>query len=324
MTDQIQRFLFERTNVRGEIVTLERAFGEVLERHEYPPAVNRLLGELLAAVALLTDTVKLDGTLSIEVRGQGALSLLMAESNPGGELRAIARLAEEAAIPEGRAGFRELVGEGQIMITLDPTDGQRYQGIVALEHDSLSACLAAYFAQSEQLPTRFALSLGQSREPGGTDHWRAGGVMLQQLPKASPYVAGGGSGEGGLLKPGDIVEGEDAENWNRANHLLDTVEDLELIGPSVAPTDLLVRLFHEEAPRVYAMQPVRFGCTCSEDRVRNSLSIYSAKDIETMTTEEGIVTADCQFCGAHYRLDPTTLGFGATDSGNDEGKGDGA
>jgi molecular chaperone Hsp33 len=144
-------------------------------------------------------------------------------------------------------------------------------------------------------------------------------VLLQHLPKASPFATGGGSGEEGLLQARDIVDGDDAENWNRANMLLDTVEDLELIGPSVAPTDLLVRLFHEEAPRVFDLQPVRFGCTCSEERVRNSLSIYSARDIEKMTTEDGIVTADCQFCGAHYRLDPATLGFDAP-----KGPGDGA
>ena len=107
----------------------------------------------------------------------------------------------------------------------------------------------------------------------------------------------------------DIVDEDDEENWDRVNMLLDTVDDLELIGPSVAPTDLLVRLFHEEMPRVFDLQAVRFGCTCSEERVRNSLSIYSAKDIARMTTDEGIVTADCQFCGAHYRLDPKTLGF---------------
>jgi molecular chaperone Hsp33 len=107
------------------------------------------------------------------------------------------------------------------------------------------------------------------------------------------------------------VDGDDAENWNRANILLDSAEELEMIGPSVSPTDLLFRLFHEEDVRVYDAQPVKFGCTCSEERVRSSLSIYSRKDIATMTTEEGRVTADCQFCGAHYDLDPATLGFEA-------------
>ena len=109
----------------------------------------------------------------------------------------------------------------------------------------------------------------------------------------------------------DLVHGDEAEQWSRVNILLDTVEDLELIGPSVPPTDLLLRLFHEEGPRVFDPQAVRFGCSCSEDKVRQSLSIYSSRDIEKMTTEEGRVTADCQFCGAHYDLDPETVGFEA-------------
>ncbi|MFW6345004.1 MAG: Hsp33 family molecular chaperone HslO, partial [Halomonas sp.] len=229
MTDQIQRFLFDNTNVRGELVTLEQAYAEVLDRHDYPPAVNRLLGELVAAVALLTDTVKLDGTLSLEVRGSGALSLLMAESNPGGELRAIARLAEGAE-PPADAGFRELLGDSQIMITLDPREGHRYQGIVALDQESLAACVAAYFAQSEQLPTRLWLA---------ADGRRAGGLLLQRMPGESHH--------------------HDLDAWERTVHLADTVKDEELTG--LAPDALLHRLYHEETVRVFPPKPLRFGCT---------------------------------------------------------------
>ena len=135
--------------------------------------------------------------------------------------------------------------------------------------------------------------------------------MLQQMPEASPELQSGGSGEDGLLVADDVLDEDGREAWNRVNIFLDTADDIELIGPSVQPTDLLVRLFHEEAPRVFDAQPVEFGCTCSPDRVRESLSIYSAKDIGHMTTDEGIVTADCQFCGAHYEFDPDTLGFEA-------------
>lgn len=136
--------------------------------------------------------------------------------------------------------------------------------------------------------------------------------MLQTLP-AQPAASGeGGSGEGGLIEAADILQGAESEDWNRANLLLDTVEVLELIGPSVGPTDLLLRLFHEETPRVFEPQRVEFGCSCDASRVRGTLSIYSAKDIASMTTPEGIVTADCQFCGAHYEFDPASLGFEAT------------
>ncbi|PRY72696.1 Hsp33 family molecular chaperone HslO [Halomonas ventosae] len=271
MTDQIQRFLFDKTNVRGEIVTLERAYGEVLERHDYPPAVNHLLGELLAAVALLTDTVKLDGTLSIEVRGQGALTLLMAESNPGGELRAIARLAEDAAIPGDDAAFRELVGEGQIMITLDPTDGQRYQGVVALEHDSLAGCLAAYFAQSEQLPTRLWLA---------ADGRRAGGLLLQRMPDAS--------------------QNQDVDAWERTVHLADTVKEEELLG--LEPLEVLRRLYHEETVRVFDPKALRFGCTCSRERIASALMTLGAQELREVLAEQGAIDTQCHFCHSRYHF----------------------
>ncbi len=213
---------------------------------------------------------------------------------------------------DGRAPFQQ-IGEGYFAILIDQGAGSvPYQGITPLASGSLSACAQTYFAQSEQLPTRFALALGQSKLAGDRQRWRAGGVMLQTLPGQPMQGDEGGSGEDGLIEAADILQGAESENWNRANHLLDTVESLELIGPTVAPTDLLVRLFHEEAPRVFDPQRVEFGCSCSAERVRGTLSIYSAKDIGHMTTDQGRVTADCQFCGAHYDFDPRSLGFEAT------------
>ncbi|MDY7115594.1 Hsp33 family molecular chaperone HslO [Halomonas sp. SSL-5] len=269
MTDQIQRFLFDNTNVRGELVTLEQAYAEVLDRHAYPPAVNHLLGELLAAVALLTDTVKLDGTLSIEVRGNGALALLMAESNPGGELRAIARMAEDAAIPGEDAGFRELVGEGQIMITLDPREGHRYQGIVALDRDSLADCLADYFAQSEQLPTRLWLA---------ADGQRAGGLLLQRMP--------------------DESQNQDLDAWERCVHLAATVKQEELLG--LAPDELLHRLYHEETVRVFPPKALRFGCTCSRERIADALVTLGAEELRDVLAEQGGIETQCHFCHTRY------------------------
>ena len=135
--------------------------------------------------------------------------------------------------------------------------------------------------------------------------------MLQAMPKAERVAEIGEAVKPELMKAADYLFDDERENWSRANILLDSVEEHEMIGPEVQPTDLLVRLFHEEGPRVFDAQPVAFGCTCSEDRVRNSLSMYSAKDIAHMTTEAGLVTADCQFCGAHYELDADTVGFDA-------------
>ncbi|MGS2744240.1 Hsp33 family molecular chaperone HslO [Halomonas sp. LS-001] len=269
MSDQIQRFLFDQTNVRGEIVTLDQAYQEVLDRHAYPDAVNALLGELLAAVALLTDTVKLDGTLSIEVRGQGVLSLLMAESNPGGELRAIARVAEDAALPEESASFRELVGDGQIVITLDPKDGNRYQGIVALDHDELAGCLEAYFSQSEQLPTRLWLA---------ADGKRAGGLLLQRLPNES--------------------QNQDVDAWERSIHLAATIKREELLG--LEQRDVLYRLYHEETVRVFDPKALRFGCTCSRERMAGSLMTLGADELRHILAEQGSIDTQCHFCHSEY------------------------
>jgi molecular chaperone Hsp33 len=264
--------------------------------------------------ALIGQTIKLRWKLSLQVQSKGAVRMIATDyygpEKEGEPARIRAYASYDADRLTDDAPF-EQVGEGYFAIMIDQGQGMTpYQGITPLAGGSLAACAEAYFAQSEQLPTRFSLSFGKSSGPDEPEHWRAGGIMLQHMPKGSPLAASG-EGSGDILKADDLVEGDEAEDWNRVNILLGTVEDLELIGPSVPPTDLLLRLFHEEQPRVYDPQPVRFGCTCSEDRVRQSLSIYSARDIEKMTTDEGRVTADCQFCGAHYDLDPATVGFDA-------------
>ncbi|MEO0916563.1 MAG: Hsp33 family molecular chaperone HslO, partial [Pseudomonadota bacterium] len=289
---------------------------EVLSQHKYPPAIEALVAEASLLTALIGQTIKLRWKLSLQVRGDGPARLIAtdyygpsADGQPA-KIRAYASY-DEARLEENAEPYSQ-IGKGYFAILIDQgEDMVPYQGITPIAGGSLAACAETYFAQSEQLPTRFALSFGQSQQPGEAMHWRAGGIMLQQMPDASPELQSGGSGEGGLLQADDVLDDEGREAWSHVNLLLDTAEEIELIGPSVQPTDLLIRLFHQDGPRVFDPQAVQFGCTCSEDRVRESLSIYSAKDIGHMTTEEGIVTADCQFCGAHYEFDPRTLGFEA-------------
>lgn len=316
--DTILPFQLDRSDIRGRVARLDGTLDAVLAQHAYPPAIEALVAEAALLTALIGQTIKLRWRLSLQIRGDGPARLIAtdyyapAEDGAPARIRAWASYDGERLDPDGPA-FPQ-IGDGYFAIVIDQGTGMApYQGITPLAGGSLSACAETYFAQSEQLPTRFALSFGKAGAA-----WRAGGVMLQHMPKASPFAQGGGSGEGGLLAAGDIVHGDEGDNWNRANKLLDTVEVDELIGPKVHPTDLLVRLFHEEGPRVFDAQPVAFGCTCSADKVRQSLSIYSAKDIATMTTEDGTVTADCQFCGAHYEFDPNTLGFEATEPPGDD------
>jgi molecular chaperone Hsp33 len=218
---------------------------------------------------------------------------------------------EADRLPAGVRPF-DLLGEGVFAILIDQGEGTTpYQGMTPVAGRSLANCAETYFAQSEQLPTRFALAMGEATEPGDTPRWRGGGVMLQHMPQASPYARQEATGFDGLLAPEDMLDGVEAENWRRAVTLLETVEATELIGPHLGAEELLLRLFHEEAPRVFAPQPVRFGCTCAPEKVVRSLSIYPAQDIARMTTPEGKVTADCQFCGAHYEFAPSDLGIGA-------------
>lgn len=315
--DTVLPFQLDQSDVRGRVVRLDGALDGVLKQHDYPAPVEALIAEMALMTALIGQTIKLRWKLSLQVQSDGPVRMIATdyfgptdEGEPA-RIRAYASYDPER-LTDG-APFDQ-VGKGYFAVMIDQGQGMApYQGLTPLAGGSLSACAEAYFAQSEQLPTRFELTFGKSIEPGTGEYWRAGGVMLQHMPKASPFAKGqGASGDAGLLHARDLVDGDEADNWNRVNILLSSVEALELIGPSITPTDLLVRLFHEEQPRVFDAQPVRFGCTCSEDRVRQTMSIYSQKDIEKMTTPEGRLTADCQFCGAHYDMDPKTLGIDGT------------
>lgn len=314
--DTVLPFQLDRTGTRGRVARLDGVLQSILAQHDYPPVIEALVAEAALLTALIGQTIKLRWKLSLQVRGDGPARLIATdyygptEEGDPARIRAYASY-DKTRLAEDGDPFDQ-IGRGYFAVLIDQGQGTTpYQGITPISGGSLSACAETYFAQSEQLPTRFALSYGQSQSPGEAMHWRAGGIMLQQMPAASPEMSGEGTGEGGLLAAADILEGDEAEDWNHVNVLLDTAEDIELIGPSVQPTDLLLRLFHQDGPRVFDAQPVTFGCTCSADRVKQSLSIYSAKDIAHMTTDEGIVTADCQFCGAHYEFDPKEVGFEA-------------
>ena len=302
--DTVLPFQLDNSDIRGRVARLDSALENVLEKHAYPPVVEALIAEATLLTAMIGQTIKLRWKLSLQIRGDGPVRLIATDYYAPEAEGAPARIRAYASFDRDRLDTQaepySQIGKGYFAILIDQgPDMTPYQGITPLAGKSLSACAETYFAQSEQLPTRFALSFGRATLPGQPQAWRAGGVMLQHMPGNSDAPK--------------REAAEQAENWTRANMLLDTVEELELIGPHVGPPELLARLFHEEAPRVYDPQAVHFGCSCSEEKVRSTLSIYSAKDIGTMTTPEGTVTADCQFCGAHYVMDPATLGFEGKD-----------
>ncbi|HAO77200.1 MAG TPA: Hsp33 family molecular chaperone HslO, partial [Pseudomonas sp.] len=241
MPDQTQRFLFDDSDVRGEIATLEESYQHVLAKHTYPEPVAQLLGELLAAAALLVGTLKFDGLLILQARSSGAVPLLMVECSSAREVRGIARYHAEQIQPD--ATLTELMPEGMLAITIDPANGQRYQGIVDLEGATLAECLTNYFAASEQLPTRFWLN---------ADSRRACGLLLQQLPADR------------LKDP----EERDA-SWEHLRTLADTLTAEELLG--LDSETLLHRLYHQEQLRLFDALPIRFRCSCSRERSARAL-----------------------------------------------------
>ena len=266
--DTVLPFQLDRADIRGRIVRLDGVLDNVLKQHSYPPMIEALVAEAAMLTALIGQAIKLRWKLALQSRGKGPARLIATDyygpPEPGAPARIRAYASFDADRLDAGADPFSQIGEGYFAVMIDQgQDMVPYQGFTPIAGASLADCAQTYFAQSEQIPTRFALTFGKSRLPGGLERWRAGGVMLQHMPAVGGSVAAEkGSGEGGLLRHTDILAGAEAENWTRANALLDTVEELELIGPAVAPTDLLVRLFHEETPRVFDAQAVTFGCSC--------------------------------------------------------------
>ena len=316
--DTVLPFQLDRTDIRGRVARLDGVLDQVLAQHDYPPVIEALIAEAVSA----NGTHRSDNQASLEAVTSGARrrtcavhcdGLLWTQRNAvaPAEIRAYAsfdreRLDENARPFDqiGKGYFRDLDRPGQGHDAISGHHADLWRLACRLRRDVFCAVRATADALCADIRSVAAA--------------RAIGELARRWRDASTHAQGvavvckdGSSGEDGLLSAVDILNGKEAEGWRRANVLLDTVEDIELIGPTVHPTDLLVRLFHEEVPRVFDPQALRFGCTCSSDRVRSTLSIYSARDIAHMTTEGGVVTADCQFCGAHYELDPATLGFEA-------------
>lgn len=281
MSDEIFRFIFDRTDIRGEWIQLEHSYQDTLANHHYPPGVSRLLGEFLAAAGLLGATLKVDGTLILQARSDGQIPLIMAEATSSQELRGIVRGAEEAIGTE----FRELLGNGQLFITIDPKQGQRYQGIVPLEGGSLAECLEDYFRQSEQLPTRVWLA---------ADAGRAAGLFIQELPSRTDAE-------------------QHAEHWQHITTLASTVTAEELLNLP-APT-LLQRLFHQEDLRLLRSDSLQFRCSCTQQRTEAMLISLGRAELEQILAEQGCIDVNCEFCNQHYGFTPeqiATLLDGAT------------
>lgn len=273
--DNLTRFLFEEDAVRGELVTLNQTYQAILENHDYPPAVQHLLGELLVTTSLLTATLKFEGNITVQLQGDGPLSLAVINGNNHQQMRGIARVNGEIK-PDST--LKEMLGNGYMVITISPDKGERYQGIVGLESDTLAGCIENYFQQSEQLPTKLFIHIGEYQ-----NQKMAAGILLQILPSA----------ENGY------------DSFVHLTTLTETIKAEELF--SLTTEDVLYRLYHQERVRLFEEQPVVFHCGCSRERCEGSLLTLPAEEIDSILAEEGNIDMHCDYCGTHYVFDSVDI-----------------
>ncbi len=285
--DLIQPFQMAEAGVRGRLVRMGATVNDILNRHEYPDVVARFLGEGLVLAAILGGALKFDGIFTVQTKGDGAISMVAADMTTPGDMRGYAafdveKLEQAQALP-GSDMVKKYLGSGYAAFTIDArkTD-QRYQGIVALEGDSLAKCMEDYFDKSEQLET--VLRVAVEKRDG---QWRAGGLMVQRLPHES-----------------NLAFEEDAhdEGWRNAEALIGTVTPGELTDPTMRSPELLYRLFHEDGVWLYDPQVLEDKCSCSGERFLSTLKTFAATDLDDMA-EEGVIVADCQFCNMQYRYE---------------------
>jgi len=307
--DAVLPFEVASLDLRGRLTRLGPALDEILTKHDYPPAVGKLLGEAIVLTTLLGSSLKFDGRFILQTQTDGPVSFLIVDFQAPDRLRAYARF--DAKRLEDGQDSGALLGHGHLAMTIDQgADMSRYQGLVALEGGNLEDAAHEYFLRSEQIPTRVRLAVGEEWRGGGDGpkhRWRAGGMLLQFLPKAPERARQAD------LHPGDAPEGvkthEVAEDdaWIEGQSLISTVEDIELIDPDLSGERLLYRLFHERGVRVFAPLPLRAQCSCSRDAVSGMLNSFEKQDRADMV-KDGKVVVTCEFCSSVYEFTPQEAG----------------
>lgn len=286
--DEVTAFQIEGEPVRGRLARLGPSIDTILNAHDYPEAVANLLGEACALAALVGSNLKFDGRLIVEGRGDGPVRFVVADYDTSGGLRGYCGFdeAEVALAGQGfaRPGARTLLGDGHFMMTVDQgPEMDRYQGVTAIEGETLALCAEQYFAQSEQTPTRVRLA---TAIVGG--RWRAGGMLIQNIAE-------------------DENRGPTAEAWQRTQAFFETVGEDELADPDLSSNQLLFRLFHEDGVRVFGAQPLRAFCRCSQDRIETVLKSFEAAERADMVEPDGKIHVTCEYCSKTYAVAPEGL-----------------
>lgn len=274
--DKLYRFLFQNRAVRGEWVRLNNTFTETLNTHHYPKAVQNLLGEMMVATSLLTATLKFDGTITVQIQGDGALKLAVVNGNDQQQFRALARVDGEIT---DDATLHHMIGNGVLVISIMPNQGERYQGVIGLDKPTISECLEDYFARSEQLATQLVIRVGEFDGQAV-----AGGTLLQIVPD--------GTGT--------------PEDFEHLATLTSTIKDEELFG--LTAEELLYRLFHEESVEVFPPQNTEFKCGCSWERSGAAIMLLPDDEITDMLAEKnGVIDMQCECCGTQYFFDEKAI-----------------
>ncbi|MFP6773727.1 MAG: Hsp33 family molecular chaperone HslO [Alphaproteobacteria bacterium] len=294
--DYLRPFQIEGVTVRGRLVRLGPALHEILSRHGYPDLVSHLLGEAVALSSALAGALKFDGVFTLQTKGDGPLSAMVADVKSPGDLRGYAKFEPEAIAAfeaDARPSIPRILGGGHIAFTVDQgADTERYQGIVALEGQSLADCAHNYFRESEQIDTAIVLACGRHPDSNSASGaWRGGAIMLQRLPEGDPSL---------LARGVDVERDEVSEDdWRRVVTMLASTKDSELLDPELPGDDLLFRLFHEDGVRIFEPTGLRPGCRCSPERAERILAQLPPHELPGLALDNALIVT-CEFCNASF------------------------
>ena len=305
--DLVLPFEVKPLGVRGRLVRLGAAVDDILHRHDYPPPVSALLAEAVALTAILGAMLKFDGKFILQTKTDGPVDMIVADFVSPGRIRGYARFDRERVAALRNPAQSDLLGQGYLAMTVDQgPDMERYQGIVPLEGNDLTAAAHAYFEKSEQIPTALRMAAGPLLERGNkAESWRAGAIMVQHLPReggASPLPTHSGDAPEGS----EYAAPKENDDWVKAKLLLGTVEAHELLDPQLSAEDLLYRLYHEDGVTAYPAAPLERYCSCSHEGITRMLARFPAEDQADMV-ENGEIAVTCEFCSTTYRVAPGEL-----------------